>query len=95
MLPLTLISLGSLFGILVSLSCSLLKHIIVAAVCGQLEVMEVDNVCTYGVQEVSSVTDHQQRFGPSQQVVLRKKLTVGTLWPMTATAVKNWRLVNL
>ena len=49
MLPLTLISLGSLLSILVSLSCSLLKDIIVATVCGQLEVVEMDDVSAHSV----------------------------------------------
>ena len=64
-------ALGCLLGITQSLRCRLLKHVIVAAVGGELARVQMHDIRADRVQELASVAHHQQCLGPLEQVLLR------------------------
>ena len=66
MFALSVVAFSCLFGILVALCCSLLKDVIVASVGGQLEMMQMYDISSNCVEEISRMTDNKKRLGPLQ-----------------------------
>ena len=73
MSSLPLLSLGSFLGILQPLAGCLLKVLKVAAIHGQLAAVQVDDVSTYRIEELTGMGHNEHCLGPFEEVVLQQE----------------------